>query len=84
LTSRGYAQALVSFDGLQNGLQLLAVDHELVRDAGELAEQYALRGYDAVHLAAGLAIAGPVTFVTWDGDLAGAAADCGVAVAPAR
>jgi uncharacterized protein len=33
-------------------LNVVEVDKSLAHDAGELAETYALRGYDAVHLAA--------------------------------
>ena len=42
-------------------MSVVVVDTELVRAAGALAEREALRGYDAVHLAA--AIAGQVTVV---------------------
>jgi len=53
--------------------------------AGELAEIFALRGYDAVHLASAEAIADEDTIlVTADQDLASAAASLGlVAVVPA-
>jgi uncharacterized protein len=59
------------------------VDAQLARDAGELAERFSLRGYDAVHLASALSAGGPVTLVTWDEDLKRAAARSGCAVAPA-
>lgn len=53
--------------------------------AGELAEIFALRGYDAVHLASAEAIADDDTaLVTADHDLASAAASLGLlAVVPA-
>jgi len=53
--------------------------------AGELAEIFALRGYDAVHLASAEAIADDDTIlITSDQDLASAAASLGlVAVVPA-
>ena len=44
----------------------------LVHSAGALAERHALRGYDAVHLAAALelrAVGGPVEFCAFDGRL---------------
>jgi uncharacterized protein len=58
------------------------VDAQLARDAGDLAERFALRGYDAVHLASALSAGGPVTLVTWDGDLRSAAEQNGCAIAP--
>lgn len=66
---------------------VVQVDHvelteQLVRDAGALAQDRGLRGYDAVHLAAAVAIADDQTvLVTGDGDLASAAGEMGLAVA---
>jgi predicted nucleic acid-binding protein len=60
------------------------VDAQLARDAGELAERFALRGYDAVHLASALSAGGLVTLVTWDTDLRTAAEQNGCAIAPAN
>ncbi len=52
-----------------------------VRRAGELAQAYSLRGYDAVHLAAASAVAdSDVVLVTGDADLANAANSIGIAV----
>lgn len=58
------------------------MDAQLARDAGDLAERFALRGYDAVHLASALSAGGPVTLVTWDADLRSAAEQNGCAIAP--
>ena len=65
-------------------MSVVVVDTELVRAAGDLAERDALRGYDAVHLAA--AIAGQVTVVaSADRQLVEAARLHGFAVAePSR
>lgn len=63
---------------------LVGVDEELARDAGTLAEDYALRGYDAVHLATALSAEDDeLVVVTWDRDLAAAALRCRLPVAPA-
>mgnify|MGYP001627467916 CR=1 FL=1 len=63
-------------------VDILEVDDRLARIAGDLAERHALRGYDAVHLAAALAIAdADLVFVTGDTDLGAAATDAGLAVA---
>jgi uncharacterized protein len=64
---------------------VVEVDDLLAVFAGELAEQYALRGYDAVHLASALSIDAPrVVVATWDRELSSAASACGCAVVPAR
>ena len=60
------------------------MDAQLVLYAGELAERFALRGYDAVHLASALSVGGPVTLVTWDADMRSAAERNGCAIAPAN
>lgn len=64
----------------------LDVDGDLVQDAGELAEQMRLKGYDAVHLAAlrRLGTAVEVDFVAcWDGALRIAATQLGYRLFPA-
>lgn len=61
----------------------LVVDSSLIRHAGDLAEQFALRAYDAVHLAAAITVTDvDVLVATWDGDLAEAARAAGLSVAP--
>ena len=65
-------------------LVIVGVDVALAQYAGELADERALRGYDAVHLASALALgSGDTILVTWDRDLSNAAASAGLAVAPA-
>lgn len=64
-------------------MSLIGIDWALARQAGEIAEHHALRGYDAVHLATALAAkTADLVLVTWDRDLARAAADTGLAVIP--
>ena len=55
-------------------IDVLGVDEALVRRAGELAERFALRGYDSVHLSAGETVM----------RLAGRAAECRFAAFDAR
>jgi len=71
---------------LHRGLQVIALDDELARAAGDLAEGHALRGYDAVHLASALAIdvPGDLVIATWDADLAAAAVAEGRMVVPTQ
>lgn len=84
LTYEGHRRSLASFEQLRRELVILGVDEALAEHAGELAAELGLRGYDAVHLASALSL-GPQTtsLVTWDRDLSDAAAEMGLAVAPA-
>ena len=71
-------------DALNAELVIVGVDEALAQHAGEIADERALRGYDAVHLASALALgSGETILVTWDLDLSNAAVDAGLAVAPA-
>jgi predicted nucleic acid-binding protein len=83
LSAGAHARAREEFEALQSELVLVGVDGPLARQAGELAEELGLRGYDAVHLASALALGIDTTLVTWDGDLRRAAMQSGCAVAPA-
>lgn len=65
-------------------LVIVGVDEALAHRAGELADERALRGYDALHLASALALGpGDTILATWDRDLSNAAVDAGLPVAPA-
>ncbi len=59
------------------GLSVVAITHEVVRNAGSLAERYGLRGYDAVQLACydwlRRSATEPCRFLTFDERLAQAA-----------
>jgi uncharacterized protein len=81
LTAAAHARALEDFESLHGELSLIGIDVQLAREAGELAEKSALRGYDAVHLASALS-AGAITLVSWDEDLRLAAERAGCALAP--
>jgi hypothetical protein len=70
------------FESLQGELSLIGIDAQLAHEAGRLAEKFALRGYDAVHLASALAAGEAITLVSWDEDLRRAAAHNGCALAP--
>jgi predicted nucleic acid-binding protein len=62
-------------------MQVIDATSSVVHEAGDLAERYALRGYDAIHLASALGYGAPLTFATWDEDLAVAARTTGMEVA---
>jgi uncharacterized protein len=74
--------AVEGFKSLHQQLDIVEVDGALVRDAGRLAEQFALRGYDAVHLASAQLIQDPdVVLAAGDHDLLQGAQALGIAVA---
>jgi predicted nucleic acid-binding protein len=82
LTAPAYQRALDDFESLHTELSLIGIDAQLAREAGLAAEQLALRGYDAVHLATALAAGDEITLVSWDDDLRRAAAPSGCGLAP--
>ena len=83
---QGWISELVSRD-LVSGLEMLwsqlsivEIDEELMRLAGDAAEEHGLRGYDAMHLAAAHRIGADV-FSSADGRLCSAASESGLHVA---
>jgi len=70
-----YRQAKRQLEGLWRNTSPIEIDTDLVTRAGELAERRALRGYDAVHLAAleRLASSSQCVFACWDAPLRRAA-----------
>jgi len=84
LGDKDHARALADFEDVVSDLALIGVDEPLARNAGALAEEFELRGYDAVHLATALTLGEEgVTLVTWDGDLTDAAVGASLSVSPA-
>ena len=60
--------ALGLLDGFMTDLDIIEIDQDLVRRARHCAEAAPLRGYDAVHCAAGLVTASTVGAVLVSGD----------------
>ena len=83
LSASGFGRARAEFESLHSELLLVGVDAALARQAGQLAEELELPGYDAVHLASALALGSDPALVSWDEDLRRAATESGCAVAPA-
>jgi uncharacterized protein len=82
LAAADLTTAIDGLEGLYAGLDLLEVDEQLVRRAGELAQHHALRGYDAIHLAAADRVRDDATVVvSGDRGLRTAAGALGIAVA---
>jgi predicted nucleic acid-binding protein len=84
LTRGQLSEAVAELDALADEVDIVELSADVACSAGELAEQHALRGYDAVHLAAALAVADDdVVLVSGDGELAAAARAAGLVVAAA-
>lgn len=82
LGAKEHARALADLEDIQRDLVSIGVDQDLAHRAGKLAEDFRLRGYDAVHLATALELGDEnVVFVTWDGDLRRAAEQVGLGAA---
>ena len=80
LTTEALHLAEHSLDDLVEQLDIIEVDAELIERARELATLHALRGYDAVHLAAATLVGADV-FTSADTVLCAAAANEGMLVA---
>jgi len=84
ITRRDLRHAVRGLDAIGDELHVIELDGRLAHAAGELAERRSLRGHDAVHLAAALAVEDPdLVVTTWDDDLARAALAEERAVVPA-
>jgi len=82
VTPRQLTAAVRSLDLLMTEIEHVEIRDGLARHAGDLAQTHDLRGFDAVHLAAALAVAdAEVVFVSGDADLTRAASRSGLAVA---
>lgn len=82
ITRRQLPRLVEDVDSLYPQLGRLDVDEALVRRAGELAQEFALRGYDAVHLAGAERLHDPeLVVVAGDGPLLDAATELGLGFA---
>jgi len=82
LDERGLREAVDDFESLHDQLDVIEVTDGLIRDAGGLAEQLSLRGYDAVHLASARLVDDPeMVLAAGDQSLLAAAGALGIATA---
>src|SRR4051812_38396046 len=66
-------------------VQVVDLDELVAAAAGDAAETFGLRGYDAVHLATALALQDEsLLMATWDSDLRAVALKVGLMIAPAE
>lgn len=78
----GLRSARRDLDQLWLDLLSVPADDELLATAADFADQYSLRGYDAIQLAAAASLqgVGAVHFACWDAELNAAARDRGLAL----
>lgn len=82
LTPRQLRAAVGELDARYGELDLVEVDDQLARRAGQLAEAHGLRGYDSVHLAAADRVRdSDLVVVAGDGALLAAARTEGMSIA---
>ena len=83
LTTEQHAGARRLWARLWAALRLVEVSPGVAQHAGDLAEEHALSGFDAIHLASALLVdAGGLIVATWDARLATATIAVGVATLP--
>jgi uncharacterized protein len=80
---RGYAGRKKTLEELWLQMDIIEVTASLGKTAGDLSELHALRGYDAMHLAAALLV-GADALVSADSDLLAAARAVGLPTVDAR
>ncbi len=81
-----HRERLKQFNADWESFMRIELGHTVARTAGELAEAYALRGFDAIHLASALWLndtsGGQLQFSAFDARLRAAAERAGLPVAP--
>ena len=84
VSARDYRTIVQDFDNDWETYFIVDVSETLIKRAGQLAEQHALRGYDAVHLASAVIVSEetnqPVRFACFDEKLCRAARRHGLTV----
>jgi hypothetical protein len=82
IDERGLREAVDDFESLHDQLDVIEITEGLIREAGGLAEQLNLRGYDAVHLASARLVDDPeMVLAAGDQSLLAAARAVGMATA---
>lgn len=83
LDGEAHSEAKAAWEELRQALRFVEVTAHLESAAGDLAEQHALSGFDAIHLASAAALAAmPIVVATWDGRMHQAALAMGLATLP--
>jgi predicted nucleic acid-binding protein len=79
LTRSGLARAKRTLEERVTETDVVELGGDVSRLAGDVAERFAVRGFDAIHLASALVLeADEAVFVTWDDAQAAAAREAGL------
>lgn len=82
ITARNRRTAVDSLDELWRDFRVIEIDEVVIRRAAELADRYALRGYDAVHCASAERIDAPdLVVASGDKDVLAACTELALATA---
>jgi uncharacterized protein len=85
LDARTHRRAKAEWDRFHRALRMVELTPQLEQVAADLAEQHALSGFDAIHLASALEVSSaPLVVATWDARLLGAAQAAGLATLPGQ
>jgi predicted nucleic acid-binding protein len=80
--AREHARSKKDLDRALSSLTIVELHPAVAQAAGDVAERFQLRAYDAVHLASALVVDdGDTVVVTWDRALASAASEAGLHIA---
>jgi len=83
LTARSLGRARDALDTWFRQVAVVELDRSVAEDAGDVAGHFALRAYDAIHLASALAIGrDDLVLLTWDERLAAAGRRAGLEIVP--
>jgi predicted nucleic acid-binding protein len=85
LDATAHRHAKAAWEAFHRALRMVELTPQLEGEAADLAEQHALSGFDAVHLASALALAEvPIIVATWDARLLRAAQSLSLDTLPAQ
>jgi hypothetical protein len=85
LDTKAHRQAKSDWAQLHRAIRMVELTPQLGRYAGDLAEQHALSGFDAIHLASALTLTElPIVVATWDARLLRAVQSSGLPTLPAE
>ncbi len=83
LTERSLNAAKKQWESYWGNIKVVEPYEQLLKEAGDVAEVYGLKGYDAVHLASAVRFPPElVIMVTWDRRLREASLQAGMRIAP--
>jgi predicted nucleic acid-binding protein len=83
ISPRSLTKAKAAWERFWEALAIVEPTRELMLEAGNVAERYNLRGYDAVHLASALTVEkSHIVIAVWDVRLRDAATASGLSIAP--